>query len=492
MITDGNVGQFYQELLHKISTSKSIAYRHFDEENYYNELYLNILKINSVLHNYHNEKIILYTDKSFSAYSAIYCVFLSQNIWVPLSTDMPEMRTLDILRAVEPKMFLYNIPLPSFIVDFLQENGIVLVDINTILTNDQKRDFDNFDFQKDNIAYIMFTSGSTGLPKGVPMTHQNYINFINNCLNILPFGENEVFSDYHDFAFDISIFYLFCCPLKEGAFAPVINETDKMIPLHFIQKNKVTVWSSVPSAISRIQSLKPNDAIQTDINIMFLCGEPLSLKVLEFCLKNMGICHIYNFYGLTETGVENFYHECSSDDFLKYVDFGFVPIGRPLPGNEIDVSTERELLISGPQITPGYLGGIGTERFEIIEGVRWFHTGDIVNKYEDVYICKGRMDSQVKVRGYRIELMDIEVQMRKFEGVDAAVCFTVEKRNNNILVGVVKPKPGFELNTNTLIDFLKKNLPHYMIPAMIYIKSHIPLNQNGKIDRRKIRETYLN
>jgi len=492
MITDDNVRQFYRELLYKISTSKSLAYRHFDEEYYYDALHLNILKINSVLHNYHNEKLILYTDKGFSAYSAIFSVFLSRNIWIPLSTDMPEIRTLDILRAVEPKMFLYNIPLPSFIVDFLQENGIEQVDINTILNGEQKRDFDDFDFRTDDIAYIMFTSGSTGLPKGVPMTHQNYINFINNCLNILPFGKNEVFSDYHDFAFDISIFYLFCCPLTEGAFAPVINETDKMIPLHFIQKNKVTVWSSVPSAISRVQSFKPDDTIRTEINIMFLCGEPLSLKVLAFCLKNTGISHVYNFYGLTETGVENFYHECSPGDLLEYADVGFVPIGKPLHGNEINVSPERELLISGLQITPGYMGGIGTERFEVIDGVRWFRTGDIVDKHGDVYICKGRMDSQVKVRGYRIELMDIEVQMRKFEGVDEAVCFTIEKKNNNILAGVLKPKPGYELNKNALADFLKKNLPHYMIPAMIYIKSDIPLNQNGKIDRRRVKEICLN
>lgn len=489
---DNNVNEFYQKLYNIVSTSKAIAYRYFVERRHYPELFLNMLKINSVLSKYTNEKVVLYTNKSFSTYSAILSIFLSGNTWVPLSLEMPEARTLEILKQMKPKLVLSNIALPGLLGSYLRERHIQHMDLNEIIAGDNKKDFTDLDYHKDNIAYIMFTSGSTGIPKGVQMTHENYVNFINNCMEVLPFKRNEVFSDYHDFAFDISIFYLFCCPLTEGTFTPVINETDKIVPLRFMQENSITVWSSVPSVISRIQSLNPGGNIKTDIKIMFLCGEPFSLKILKYCLSNMKIDNVYNFYGLTETGVENFYHKCSSGDLVDYESFAFVPIGKPLNGNEIYVTAEKELLLSGCQITPGYLGGNGTEKFENIDGIRWFHTGDIIEQHRGVYFCKGRMDSQVKIKGYRVELMDIEVHMKRFQGVDEAICFVKEKKNKKVLVGVLKPKQGFDFNVDDLRQFITQHLPHYMVPSKIFIQNEIPVNRNGKIDRRKIKEMYEN
>jgi acyl-coenzyme A synthetase/AMP-(fatty) acid ligase len=484
--------EFYSRLYNTMRSSGAVAYRYSGERRSYKELHAGMLRVNAVLGGLRNENVAMYADKKFSAYSAIFGILLSGNTWVPLSLDMPESRLIDILKQVKPKYLLRNLQLPPGIAEHLKASGILEIDLEEVSVSEKTKDFTAFDFRKDDIAYIMFTSGSTGIPKGVPMTHENYVNFVYNCLDILPFGKHGVFSDYHDFAFDISIFYLFCCPLTEGAFAPVMKETEKILPLAYIQENEITVWSSVPSVISRIQALKPNDQLKTKIEIMFLCGEPFSLKVLDYCLNNMGVRNVYDFYGLTETGVENFYHKCSAEDLRVFEPYGYVPIGRPLKGNSIKVTQEKELLLGGCQITPGYLGAVNPEKFEVIDDIRWFHSGDIVEEHEGVYFCKGRMDSQIKLKGYRIELMDIEIHMKRFKGIDEAVCFIKEKNGKKTLAAVVRPKKGIIPDLTELSKFLSGQLPHYMIPGSVYIQDEIPVNRNSKIDRRRIKEAYDN
>lgn len=487
---DLHVKGFYKKLRDTIKGSDAVSYVYSGQKHTYAELYSQILKVNFALGGFTNEAIVTYTDKKFSTYGAIYGIFLSGNIWVPISLEMPESRVLEIFKQVNPKAVLHNLPLPPSLEDYLKGRGINILDLDEMLKTGKERELTYDGYRKDDIAYIMFTSGSTGVPKGVPMTHGNYINFVDNCMEILPFRKQDVFSDYHDFAFDISIFYIFCCPLAEGAFAPVMKEAEKIMPLSYIQENRITVWSSVPSVISRIQALKPNNTLETKIKIMFLCGEPFSLKVLDYCFNNIRTKDVYNFYGLTETGVENFHHKCSLADISKYEPYGFVPIGRPLKGNDTMITEEKELLLSGCQITPGYLGGINPEKFEAIDDIRWFHSGDIVEEHDGVYFCKGRMDSQVKLKGYRIELMDIEVHMKRFQGVDEAVCFVKEKNNKKSLAAVVRPKKGVDLNLDELTNFLSRHLPHYMVPNFIYVQEEIPVNRNGKINRRKIKEDY--
>ncbi|OGV65333.1 MAG: hypothetical protein A2283_05990, partial [Lentisphaerae bacterium RIFOXYA12_FULL_48_11] len=375
--------------------------------------------------------------------------------------------------------------------DYAAINGVKVVRLDEVIdTLSDKCEFPIRSMKKDDVAYIMFTSGSTGVPKGVPMTHENYINFINNSMDILQFKQGDVFSDYHDWAFDISIFYLFCCPLAGGIFAPVDSKEDKLIPLRFMQEHKVTVWSSVPSCIFRMQRLYPAQVPGTAIRIMFLCGEPFSLKVLKYCQDVMKVENIYNFYGLTETGVENFYHHCLLGDVERYEKYGFVPIGLPLPGNHVFLSEEKELLLAGMQLTPGYIGGVGRDKFETIDNERWYHTGDVVVKADDVYFCKGRIDSQVKISGYRIELMDIEANIKRFPGVREAVCIVRGDADVRQIIGVVLPEQD-EVDLEGLRKFLVGQLPAYMIPRQFNVVKEFPVNQNGKIDRMSLRAMFV-
>ena len=209
--------------------------------------------------------------------------------------------------------------------------------------------------------------------------------------------------------------------------------------------------------------------------------EKFKLDVLSYTLNYLEIKNIYNFYGLTESGVENFHHHCAPSDLVKYSNYGMVPIGKPLPGNEVKITKENELLISGCQITKGYINGVMRQRFIKQNNKIWFKTGDIVEYYNNVFICKGRLDTQVKISGHRVELSDVEANLTRYiKGIKQAVC--VLNKNNIFAALIVEGGISIPL----IQDELKQYIPKYMIPKRMQILKEFPVNNNGKIDRKSI------
>jgi len=186
--------------------------------------------------------------------------------------------------------------------------------------------------------------------------------------------------------------------------------------------------------------------------------------------------------------VENFYHPCMPEDLDKYKNYGMAPIGTPLPGNLVKITGEKELWIGGCQVTPGYLEDKSPDKFEIAENIRFCKTGDIVEEYDGVYFCKGRMDSQVKLSGHRVELMDIEVHIAKQENIGQAVCFVDETENRSTLVAVIQPSGNIDFKK--IQANLRQELPDYMVPKNHMILDTLPLNKNGKVDRKAVRDAY--
>ena len=478
---------FYQKLHDVFKFSQANFYISKEEIYSYSECYRVMGKINSVLCNYKNKTVALNASKGFRTYCTIYAILLSGNIWVPFASDQPEERNLEMYRQAKPDIILFDEELSLGVKSFANEYQIETFDLHQLEMKEEFADFNLEDFPKDALAYIMFTSGSTGTPKGVPVTHGNYINFIENVLKILPFKKGEVFSDYHDLTFDICIFYLFCAPLTESALAPITSPEEKFFPLKHASENGVTVWSSVPSLVSQIRSIRPKEVFENSLKIMFICGEPFELDLLRYCHENLRADHIYNFYGLTETGVENFYHPCSIKDLNRFKDKGWVPIGKPMNENYVTISDQKELLLSGPQVTPGYLENVELDRFEYVDGIRWFRTGDIVEKFEEVFFCKGRLDTQVKIQGYRVELMDIETHLSRYKGIQAVVCFVSQVEGRTCLTAVLE---GANLNFNKIKSYLKKRIPSYMIPQRFLASETLPKNSNGKLDRRAVAKNF--
>lgn len=480
---------FYRELFDGIRAASGSVVIQDGKATSYAEMVRDLLKLNGVLSDYRRERIALYTGKAPAGYSAIFSIFLSGNSWLPLNPDLPEKRTLAMLKVAQPSLILTDRELPQGLRRYAESEGIAIELLAEVLARPESagKEFDfgavaGPSFDRDDEAYVMFTSGSTGTPKGVPMTHGNFIPFVRNVLETLPLGRREVFADYHDFGFDLSIFILFACVLTKSTLAPAARESDRLLPLAHIRENGVTVLASVPSIVARIRALKRNEKVETPLRVLILCGEPFRLDLLEYCQDKLAVERIYNFYGLTETGVENFSYECQPGDARRYEETGFVPIGLPMKGNEIRVSDEGELWLAGPQITPGYLQGVGTDRFVTREAVRWFRTGDRIAYRDGLYFCQGRLDNQVKVGGYRIELMEIETHLRALASVDEAVCIVAEAGGRRfIAAGLLVEGKGW--TRRELSDALRETLPEYMIPGSFFPLERIPLNKNGKVDR---------
>jgi len=158
-----------------------------------------------------------------------------------------------------------------------------------------------------------------------------------------------------------------------------------------------------------------------------------------------------------------------------------VPIGKPLPGNEVKINEDNELLISGCQVTKGYINGVMPQKFIKQNNKIWFKSGDIVEYYNDVFICKGRLDTQVKISGHRVELSDVEANLTRYiKGIKQAVC--ILNKNNIFAALIVDEKISIPL----IQEELKQYIPKYMIPKRMRILKEFPINKNGKIDRKSL------
>ncbi len=482
------MSEFYDSLLKTVSQSDRDFFVYYEERRSYAEMHRIMLKINSALSRHRNKRIALYALKGYATYSAIFAILLSGNAWVPVNPQMPDARNADMIGRAEPVIILTDRELPKEITDYAAKTGAEVISLMDLIDGEESAPFDVSAIDEDDEAIVFFTSGSSGEPKGVPLVHANFTGTVRNVLDQVPFVKGEVFADYHDLGFVLCIPYLFCCIFTESAFAPGIEEQERLIPLNSLDKNKVTVLVTVPSTISRLRSLRKNGIDGHSIRILCLAGEPFHLDILDYCFNKLGVGNVFDFYGSTEVGCWIFSHTCAPEDLENYADIGFVPIGKPMPGNIMRIGDQEELLMSGPQITPGYLGGIEAQKFTVADGVRWFATGDKVIERDGVYFCKGRLDSQVKISGHRIELMDTEAHLRKIDGVEHAVCFVAARGGRDMIVAGLLST--CDVGIDEVREDLSKRLPDYMIPRKVFRIETMPLNKSGKVDRIVVRAMF--
>ncbi|MFJ6749543.1 AMP-binding protein [Streptomyces sp. NPDC091266] len=357
----------------------------------------------------------------------------------------------------------------------------------------------------EDLAYILFTSGSTGVPKGVPIQHRNVCAYLAHVVPRCAAGPGDRFSQTFDLTFDPSVHDMFTA-WGSGATLVAATRDELLAPVRFVNRRALTHWNSVPSVISlaqRFRALRP-DSMPTLRSSMF-CGEPLTLQQAEAWHRAAPHSTVDNAYGPTELTVTCTTYRLPAGHADRPAPAnGTVPIGTLHPGLQRRLE-QGELCVRGAQRFPGYLDpahnagrflapdGTPYDPATALNDAHWYRTGDRVTTLpgapEDEpgaardtppLVHLGRDDQQVQVHGYRVEIGEVEAALRALPGVlDAAVVPLTHP--GGVELGAAYT--GEEGDGDQIRAALRARLPVYMVPATLTALDALPLNHNGKVDR---------
>jgi len=438
--------------------------------------------------------VAILADRSIEMVTAIYAILKLAAVYVPIDKKYPKNRVEYLIRESECEIILGDA-----IEDFNYEvNDIIKV---LPLSNDTSEEIENkqVEINGEDTAYIIFTSGTTGNPKGVEMMHSNLLNLVSHMQSCYPVKNRDAFLFKSAFTFDASISELFGWFLDGGRLVILEKdgEKDPAIIADTIDKYKVTHINFVPSMLRIfLNTLKDEDKGKLEsLKYAFAGGEVFSSDFYKLAEEKCPKTKIGNFYGPTETCVY-------AAGYMKKDDENYekVPIGKPLGnvkiylinqnGNLCAIGEPGEICISGAGVGKGYKNRLDLtkDKFVLFNNERIYRSGDLGRYLPDGNIeYEGRIDSQVKLRGFRIETSEIEKVLRKFENIEDAivVVHTGEKEEKCLCAYLISSQ---ELCLNDVKENLRKELPEFMIPAYFMQIDKKPLTVNGKVDMKALPE----
>lgn len=461
----------------------------------YSDFALSISKIRKSIEvncNINEKNIGLVVNDDLETYAAIIALWFEGKAYVPLNPTMPRDRNVNVLQQASITTIIDSSAIPLFSnYNLIRSSELeeATINLEPKLTSDEE------------LAYILFTSGTTGKPKGVPISRANLTGFIDALWDIgFDINENDKCLQMADLTFDFSVMP-YVAPLVKGACVCTIPKNK--IKYNYIYKlmndDGLTVVFMVPSILLY---LRPHFTEMQFPKIRFslFCGEALHAEITEewkTCIPN---AIVFNVYGPTEATVFCTYYEVKSSSNKAYNDI--LSIGKPMkgtytvivdPSNKILQDGEAgELCLASVQLTPGYWNdeSKNKESFFTLKNngkeQRFYKTGDLCKRDEDGDIFYlDRMDFQTQIQGFRVELSEIEYYAKEFLEKINIIAIPFENTIGNTEIGLVIESN--ELDYKSLVDYLKTKLPVYMVPKKVKFVDRIELNVNGKIDRKKMK-----
>ena len=353
-----------------------------------------------------------------------------------------------------------------------------------------------------DLAYILYTSGSTGPPKGVMISHRASLTFVEWAYEEFRLSSKDVVSSHAPLHFDLSVFDIFAT-IKAGATVVALKDGLSTYPIlltRSIEQHGISVWYSVPSALTLMfERGRLADADLHSLRTVLFAGEVFPTAQLRR-LRAVTDARLYNLFGPTETNVCTYYEvvELPEDDGET------IPIGAPIANYEVLVIGEDgertqgtapgELFARGPGLMSGYWGDRTKTDGSLVQNPLHddyrdpvYKTGDLVH-WDDHGRLRflGRRDHQVKVRGYRIELGEIEAAIYTHPGVGEAVAVVSGSEENKTVVAVVAAVDGASLSADEVREHCLARIPRYMVPESIIVRDRLPHTSTGKIDRQEV------
>lgn len=360
-----------------------------------------------------------------------------------------------------------------------------------------------------DLAYVLYTSGSTGEPKGVMLTHRAALTFVDWAVDCFRVVATDRLSNHAPLHFDLSIFDIFAA-VEAGATVVPVPEELSVFPRNlaeFIEERRITIWYSVPSVLTRLVLYGGLDRQRfAALRAVLFAGEVFPVKYLRQLRALIPHAEYHNLYGPTETNVCTYYtvSELPADRTEP------LPIGKACANTEVFAVNDRglvagpgevgELHVRGPSLLKGYWGLPDKTREVLVphptdptSGERVYRTGDLVKQEADGhYRFLGRRDSMVKSRGYRIELGEIETALYNHPAVEEAAAIAIPHNEVGALIkAVVVPRSPNGLSKRELEGFCGERIPRYMIPALIEFRAALPKTSTGKVDRALLLAEHL-
>lgn len=466
--------------------------------------------------------VIFCIQRSVNCLIALLGILKADAVYVPIDHKISPERIRKIVEDCSPSALICDESTIFAIISFLKSFELDIPVISLSSEEVHKESFPQISYREqilsysektpeygncdNDTAYILYTSGSTGAPKGVMISHRNIHCYIEWAVEFFQISENDRILSTAPFHFDMSVFDIFCS-LKAGATLCIASEKMLLFPqslLQFMEKEGVTVWKGISSLLMYIERAGILDKVRLpELRVIAFGGEALPIKYLIPWMKAFPDKKFFNAYGPTEaTGISLCYAvDTLPEDLRKRI-----PIGKPCKETDVFLLDDQgccvepgrvgELCIGGTCLSKGYLNDPEKTRLSFIDNPiagnseeKIYRTGDLAVLREDGnYEFIARKDNQIKHMGYRIELCEIEHALGAIRAIrDAAVLLVKsEHKGFNELIAYYEAEEDIALTI--IISELQKHLPYYMVPKQFVRISNIPRNDRGKICRETLRQ----
>ncbi|MEJ6472783.1 amino acid adenylation domain-containing protein [Pseudoalteromonas piscicida] len=484
-----------------------VALTHEEKNLTYQQLNDRVTRWSSALLEYEvaGKPVALWFDKSIELVCAMLAVSRCGGFYVPLDSSAPNQRNQLILDDVHPALILCDkepdvaaVSEPPWVTTATLDNHNLTL---------QDTDIVNFKGDANSPLYVIYTSGTTGRPKGVQVSHRNLLRLLDSTTPQFQFDENDVWTLFHSPAFDFSVWEIWGALLFGGrlVIVPSVLARDTMSFRQLLIEQQVSVLNLTPSAFARLVEVDLSESeCLTHLSTVIFGGEAINLPALKAWKNKYSLQQpcLINMYGITETTVHVTYHQIRDEE----IDEGLVSIGSPIEdlqirlvnelGLEVPLGCTGEMYIAGGGVAIGYLNqpSLTQERFTHLEGDtcnRWYRSGDLARRGPDgQYFYMGRADEQVKLRGYRIEPEEVASVCCVMDSIDNAVCLLVRDPEPELVLFVVTNEVDSANLVSRTYAYLREALPVYMLPAGVVIVEQIPINANGKVDKKELLAHY--
>jgi D-alanine--poly(phosphoribitol) ligase subunit 1 len=433
-------------------------------------------------------KVVICAEASAETYAAMFATLAAGGFYVPLNAQVGETRLATAVERIVPDVIATTRKVAGSLAGMVTNASFIYldeIDISSAVEMKLRN--------ANHLAYVMFTSGSTGVPKGVMISQnalQHHVSWATLAYHVTP---QDRWSQHHNIGFDLSVLDIFCTLVNGATLCPLTSQMDRLFPARAIRREAITIWHSVPSTMGMIlRSGDWNSQAVQSLRLLSFCGEPLLPEHLDGVFDVLPSAKVFNTYGPTEATILCTKLELDAANYRNWCKAS-VALGDPIDGMSLVIERDKtekanigELFIAGPQLAEGYWQdeekSAAVFRNINLDGelVRAYATGDFVERGPDGLYFLERRDNQVKIKGHRIELNEISSHLRRLGYINAET-FVFDE----VLVSVVEAEAG---DANAMRKSLSGKLEAYMLPKQILFHRHFPRNSNEKTDIKALRE----